>query len=122
MNAAFEKFSAIADEALAHQHKIVSEEGTKIKIITRILTECLGWSFADIAAETAHENGYLISSDGKGALLVEAKRIGGLEIVTTDKTKMKHLKVAGPALARAIPGIDQAASYSMPNGLLVSLL
>ena len=57
MNAAFGN-SAIADEALAHHHKIVSEEGTKIKIITRILTECLGWSFADIASETAHENGY----------------------------------------------------------------
>ena len=55
MDAAFETFSAIAKEARAKHNKIISEEDTKIKIITRILTECLGWSFTDIAAETAHE-------------------------------------------------------------------
>lgn len=35
---------------------------------------------------------------------------------------MRHLKLAGPALAKVMPGIDQAASYSMPNGLPVSVL
>jgi predicted type IV restriction endonuclease len=125
MDAAFEIFSTIAKEALAQQEKIVSEEDTKIQIITRIVTECLGWAFTDIAAESAHENGYsdyLVSNDGKGALLIEAKRIGALDVSTAEKTRVRYLKLAGPALTKAMPGIDQAASYSMPNGLPVTVL
>ncbi|MEZ5790058.1 MAG: cold shock domain-containing protein [Nitratireductor sp.] len=122
---AYGKCSAIAEEALKHLDKIRSEEDTKIRIINRMLTECLGWAFADVAAETAHENGYsdyLISNNGKGALLVEAKRIGALEITTAEKNKVRHFKLAGPALAKSMSGIDQAARYSMPNGLPISVL
>jgi cold shock CspA family protein len=125
MDAAYEKASAIADETSAQLENIRSEEDAKIKIITRILTECLGWSFADVAAESAHENGYsdyLIKKDGKNALLVEAKRIGALEITTAERGKVRYLKIAGPALSKTVAGIDQAASYSMPNGLPISVL
>lgn len=125
MDLAFGKASAIAAEALSDVEKIKSEEDTKIRIITRILTDCLGWSFSDIAAEVRHESGfsdYLISHSGKSALLVEAKRIGALEISTAERSKIRHLKISGPALAKAMSGIDQAASYSMPNGLPLTVL
>lgn len=122
---AYEKANTIIGEAVSSIDRIRTEEDTKIQIITRILTECLGWAFADIAAETAHENGYsdyLISNAERGALLVEAKRVGRLEISTAEKSKVRHLKLSGPSLTKVMQGIDQAASYSMPNGLPVSVL
>jgi GTPase SAR1 family protein len=125
MDAAFAKASAIVGDARASLDTIHTEEDAKIRIVTRIFTECLGWDFTDIAAETAHANGYsdyLISNSGKGALLVEAKRPGVLDITTAEKGKVRHLKLSGPALAKVSTGIDQAASYSMPNGLPVSVL
>ncbi len=125
LDSAFVAASKILTDAKVNLQRIRTEEDTKIQIITRILTECLGWNFSDIAAETAHENGYsdyLVSSHNKGSLLIEAKRAEGLVIGTSETTKMRTLKLLGPGLTKVMTGIDQAASYSLPNGLPISVL
>jgi len=119
------KAVSLAEECKANIESIRSEEDAKFKIISRFLTEILGWETHDIALESAHDTGfsdYLISHTGEGALLVEAKRVGEITIKTSETSKVRHLKIEGPALAKTMAGIDQAASYSMPNGLPVSVL
>jgi len=105
--------------------KIKSEEDTKIQIINRVLTECLGWSTTSIRAESHHENGfsdYIIEDDEKPILLIEAKRIGVFEIDVAEKNRMRNLKISGTGLKGAMKGIDQAFNYSSPNGIPITVL
>ena len=89
------KASGIAEEALAHLQKIRTEEDTKIKIITRILTECLGGGLSPILRprsphmRTASSD-YLITADGKGSLLVDAT-----PFTTPVGVKPKNSRVTG---------------------------
>lgn len=125
LDAAYEAAKAIVEQVSGDQIGVHSEEDTKLKIITRLLTEALGWSFADIQAEKKHENGfsdYLITAAGKSALLVEAKRIGTLQVGTAEPGRPKEFKLSGPALKKCMEGIDQAAGYAAPNGLPVAVL
>ena len=104
---------------------IVSEEDAKIQIITRIFNECLGWSFKDFNAENHHENGYsdyILSDERKSVLLVEAKRIGKIEIDTSERNKVRHLKISGSGLKKTIAGRNQAVSYAAPNGISIAVL
>lgn len=122
---AFDAANAIFQEFVEHGDTIVSEEDAKIRIINRILTDSLGWNFEAIRAETRHENGYsdyILLNEDRPAFLVEAKRIGRLGLNTADKSKRKYLKISGPALKGAMPGIDQAFSYSATNGIPVSVV
>ena len=125
LDSAFEKTKSIMDEVLQNVSNINTEEDAKIQIITRVITEGLNWSFSDIGAEVKHENGYsdyLLSNDGRPTLLVEAKRTGSIHIGTSEKKRVRHLKISGPGLKNAFSGIDQAASYATPNGLPVAVL
>ena len=125
LDAAFEKTKNIVDEALQNISNIKTEEDSKIQLITRIITEGLNWSFSDIRAEKKHENGYsdyLLSIDNEPTLLIEAKRIGIIEIETTENNHLRHLKISGPGLNNALPGIEQAASYATSNGLSIAIL
>jgi len=125
MDVAFENTKRIIDDALRNISNVKTEEDTKIQIITRIINEGLNWSLSDIGAEVKHENGYsdyLLANNGKPALLVEAKRIGSLEIGTIEKDSLRHLKISGPGLKKVLSGIDQAASYATPNGLPIAVL
>ncbi len=122
---AFEKAQSIVKDAQANLDGIRTEEDTKIQIILRLLTESLGWFQSDISAETKHENGYsdfILSNDNKAALLIEAKRKGSISVGTSEKDRLRELKIAGPALSDATAGIDQAANYATPNGLQVAVL
>lgn len=122
---AHERAKTIVADATGNLSRIATEEDAKIQIINRFLMECLGWRPEDIGAEVRHDNGYsdyVLSDQEKARLLVEAKRVGELEIGAQEKAKIRHLKIAGPALTSAIPGIDQAASYAAPEGLPIALL
>ena len=124
-NEAYEKFLEIHDEVQENFENISTEEDAKIQIITRVLTECLGWSFSDIGAERANGKGYsdyLVKVAGQNVLIVEAKKIGGIKISVGDKAVQKDLKLNGPALSQATEGISQAASYAQPNGVPVAVL
>ncbi|WP_306127894.1 AAA family ATPase [Roseovarius sp. MMSF_3350] len=125
LDKAYETVLVIRDEVNANLDNILTEEDAKIQIINRVITECLGWNFAEIGAERAHESGYsdyLVTLAGRNALIVEAKRVGRMEIRVADKAVQKNLKLDGPALADTTKGISQAASYAQPNGVPVGVL
>lgn len=125
LDEAYQKILVIRDEVHGNIDNILTEEDAKIQIITRVITECLGWSFAAIGAERAHENGYsdyLVTVAGLNALIIEAKRIGRIDIRVADKAVQKNLKLNGPALSETNDGVSQAASYAQPNGVPVAVL
>ncbi|EFN8792577.1 ATPase, partial [Escherichia coli] len=119
------KFLKIMSDVNHNITKIQSEEDAKIQIITRILTETLGWMHSDIACETAHDNGfsdYILSTDDHPSFVVEAKKIGILEVETAQKNTVRYLKISGSALKKCETGINQAFSYASPNGIPLSIL
>tara|TARA_R110002012_G_scaffold66614_3_gene174181 strand:+ start:318 stop:3275 length:2958 start_codon:yes stop_codon:yes gene_type:complete len=125
LDIAEETFLRLKSEIESNLENILSEEDTKIQIIIRILTECLGWSHSDISAENRHDNGYsdlILKVKGAPILLVEAKRIGKIEIGTTEREKRRLLKLSGTAMKSAMSGVEQAASYASPNGLPIAVL
>ncbi len=125
LDASFKTAQEIISVARNNIANIRSEEDTKIQIINRLLCEALGWLTSDLSAETHHENGfsdYILSIRKTPALLIEAKRIGLLEIGTSEKDKIRHLKISGVGLKKVEQGIDQAFSYAAPNGLNLTIL
>ena len=121
----FVSLKEIVTDATESMAAILSEEDTKLQIITRILTEPLGWMVKDISAERKHDNGYsdyVVTSSGRSAILLEAKRIGSLELPLANKGKCLALKLDGPALLKVKQGIDQAATYASPYGIPVAVL
>lgn len=125
LDEAHEKFLEVQSEASSNIDEILTEEDAKVQIITRVLTECLGWKFSDIGTERKHQNGfsdYSITNNKKNCLLVEAKRIGRVPILVTDKAVQKNLKLNGPGLIKCDDGILQAASYASPKGFPVAVL
>lgn len=125
LDEAYQRFISIRDEVSSNLENILTEEDAKIQVITRIITECLGWQFSDIGAERKHDNGfsdYMISSAGKNHLIIEAKRMGRVPVSVTDKAVQKNLKLNGPGLTKCRDGIIQAASYAQPNGVPVAVL
>lgn len=125
LDQAYQNFLTIKDAVHENTEGILTEEDAKVQIITRVFTECLGWGFPDIGSERKHDSGfsdYLISSSNRNALIVEAKRIGRVEVNVSDKAVQKNLKINGPGLSKAHKGISQAASYAQPNGVPIAVL
>ena len=94
-------------------------------MINRLLNECLGWPYSDFRAERHHDSGYsdyVLVNDDSPVLLIEAKRMGIIEIATTERDKVRYLKLKGSGLKKANKGIDQAASYAAPNGIPIAVL
>lgn len=119
------KMHEIHKSAVDNLENIETEEDVKIQIINRILHECLGWPYSDFRAENHHENGYsdyILVDNQKPVLLIEAKRLGVFEIKTAEKNNVRHLKISGSSLKDAMNGIDQAASYSLANGIPITIL
>jgi cold shock CspA family protein/GTPase SAR1 family protein len=124
-DSAFAKLKEIVDSAKGNISNIQSEEDAKIQIINRILTDALGWLHTDIRAESKHDNGfsdYILADNETPSLLIEAKRLGIIVIESAEKAKVRHFKISGTSLKKAIDGIDQAYSYAAPNGLPVAVL
>lgn len=121
---AFQSARRIVETAMDHLDQIKTEEDTKLQIITRFLTEALGWKHTDISAEQPNQNGfsdYVVCRDGQAAFVLEAKKIGTLTIATHTSAK-SYYKISGPVLKPAIEGIRQAASYCHPLGIQLSVL
>lgn len=121
---AFESAQQVIAVAADHLEQIKTEEDAKLQIINRILTEVLGWNHADISAEQSNENGYsdyVVSRDGQPSFVLEAKRVGAINIATHTTAK-SYYKISGPVLKPAIEGVRQAASYCHPLGIQLSVL
>jgi len=120
-----EKFKVVKAEVDGNINNIISEEDSKLQIINRVLVEVLGWSHANISCENKHENGfsdYIISENDNPIFLIEAKRIGKLNISTANTNKVRYLKLSGSSLKDCMDGINQASSYCTVNGILLSVL
>ena len=90
----FERTQAVMQDVEASLEGIKTEEDAKIQIINRLLVECLGWAFKDIGAERQHDNGYsdyVLFDDERQCILVEAKRIGELEIDGQVRDRLREL-------------------------------
>jgi hypothetical protein len=125
LDSAFERAARILEDANSNIAHISTEEDTKLQIITRILTDCLGWQFSDIGSEVKHDNGfsdYVLRDNDCEVLLLEAKRLGKLNVSVQENTKLRILKLNGPALRGSVEGVSQAANYASPNGLPVAVL
>lgn len=125
INEAEERARAIVSDVLQNLENIESEEDAKIQSVNRMLSESLEWPFSDFRAERHHENGfsdYLLCIKDNPALVIEAKRLGVIDVATADKSRVRYLKVSGSSLKSALPGIEQAASYATPNGLPIAIL
>jgi len=98
-----EKASKIKNDVYQNMENIVSEEDAKMQIINRLINEALGWPITDFRAENKHDNGfsdYILMDNDKPAFLVEAKRIGKLEIQVAEKSKSHKLKISGSSLKK----------------------
>jgi cold shock CspA family protein/energy-coupling factor transporter ATP-binding protein EcfA2 len=124
LDRAFTAAKALIDDVEPRLGAITSEEDAKIQLITRFLTEVLGWHHSDLSAERKHDNGfsdYVIGASGQPAFLIEAKRRGTLSIATSATTR-QYYKISGPALKSTLSAIEQAASYSAPEGIQLSVV
>lgn len=119
--AQFEQIYAELSQGDIH---IETEQDARFQVIDRILTDVLGWKRAEIKTEPATDTGfvdYLITSEGRNILVVEAKRTS-TPLVNTHKPTMAWYKVGGSALKSAAYGLDQAKRYCCENGVLFSAL
>ncbi|MGN7438196.1 MAG: cold shock domain-containing protein [Alcanivorax sp.] len=120
-----QNFSNLKSEIAGNLQNIISEEDAKIQIIVRLLVEVLGWDHTDIGAERKNDNGFsdfILSIRGGQAFLLEAKKIGALNIATKEEDKLRYLKLNGSTLKDIQEGIEQAASYAAPHGMTIAVL
>ena len=125
LDEALESFHRIESDVAAGEDGIVTEEDTKFQIISRIIVETLGWQHSAIRAEQNHDNGYsdyVINDGQKPRILIEAKRIGLINVKLANQNQSRTLKLNGPALSNARSGIVQATSYASPHGIPIAVL
>lgn len=103
LDTALDAARKIVDAAQDNLGKIHTEEDVKFQIISRLIVESLGWSHAAVRAESRHENGYsdyIISDGEKKAVLIEAKRIGRLDIAIANKEEHRVLRLDGSSKSK----------------------
>lgn len=125
LDQAHDKLQTLMESVGENREQIVSEEDSKVQVITRILVDVLGWDTTSIGSERKHESGYsdyIMSLLGNPSFVVEAKRQGIFEISVSEKARYRSLRVSGPALRSAAPGIQQAFSYASEEGLPFAVL
>ncbi|MDA5543329.1 cold shock domain-containing protein [Yersinia rochesterensis] len=120
-----QKLKSLLSDIRGNLASIESEEDAKVQIINRIFTECLGWSFTQFACENKHDSGYsdyVMKIGEESTLVVEAKRIGILDIESSILDKYRTLKLSGSSLKKSMPGIQQAFSYASEEGIPISVV
>lgn len=125
VDVAEEKLKNILVDVRADIASIESEEDAKIKIINRIFSECLGWSFTQFSCENNHDSGfsdYILKIGGVPSLVVEAKRIGILGIESAIVDRYREFKISGTSLKSSLAGIKQAFSYASEEGVPLSVV
>jgi cold shock CspA family protein/Cdc6-like AAA superfamily ATPase len=118
-------FKLILADIKADILSIESEEDAKVKIINRIFSECLGWSFTQFSCENKHDCGYsdyVLKVGGTPSLIVEAKRIGILDVESAVLDRYRNLKISGTSLKQSMDGIRQAFSYASEAGIPIAVV
>tara|TARA_R110002110_G_scaffold60713_19_gene170836 strand:- start:1345 stop:4290 length:2946 start_codon:yes stop_codon:yes gene_type:complete len=102
-----------------------TEEDVKLKIINPVLFDILGWRFSDASTETNIDNGfadYVFNISERMCLVLEAKSMGKLNILTSENDKVRHLKLDGPVLKKCIESVKQVAAYAAPLGIPIAVV
>lgn len=120
MDEAFQRFQDLLKDVEPRWHSIISEEDAKLQLIQQIITGVLGWKLKNFSAERQHDSGFsdfIISEDGSQFFVIEAKRLGQLNVKTAEPDRFKPFKISGPALKDCLSAIEQARSYASDEGL-----
>lgn len=112
-------FDRFYPEWMESKDRIETEQDARFQVIDRMLTEVLGWAHSEIKMEPHVDSGfvdYLITSAGRGRLVVEAKRVDKL-LIDTRNPRYASYKVSGPALRSAKGGLEQAKRYCLDTAV-----
>ena len=124
LDTAFEVFSKLLAEICEYQTKMHTEEDAKFRVISRMLTEVLGWRHDEIHMEPSTLQGYsdyIISKSEYSIINVEAKKIGSLNISASDTKDIKYYKISGPALKGVRDVIAQSARDANSHGCPIAV-
>lgn len=124
MDKAKEKFDQLYSDWVQNAETVETEQDVRFKIIDRMLTDVLGWNYKEISTERHTDSGYidyLIHSEGRNRLVVEAKKQSTL-LIDTKNPRLAGYKINGPALVSAKEGIQQAKRYCIEVGVSFAIL
>lgn len=120
---AYERLLALKPEIEAALAAKSNESDTRLKVLDRFLFEILEWKREAVFTEPPTASGYidylLSIGEKRGAMVIEAKRVGLLR-PGTKGDEMMYVALSGPVLKPLLPGIKQAMTYSMENGVAVA--
>ncbi|MEO1330998.1 MAG: ATP-binding protein, partial [Pseudomonadota bacterium] len=111
---AHEAFGQIRPELEAASATDLNESDVRLRIIDRMLLEVLGWERESIQTEVSSLEGYLdyllLGDNGRGRMVVEAKRTGLLQ-PDTSNAKRAVLSLKGAVLKPLDAAAKQAIAY-----------
>lgn len=116
-------FCQLQPEIEASLQKQPNESDTRLKVLDRILFEVLNWKHEAVYTEPSTDSGFidylLTTGEGRGVLVIEAKRYGRLTPATKSNEVM-FVALSGPVVKPLLPGIRQALQYATENGISVA--
>ncbi|MBX3133016.1 MAG: AAA family ATPase [Gemmatimonadaceae bacterium] len=115
IDSALQRFSQLHGEIELYKKSVVSEQDTRVKVIDRILSDVLGWTFEDIMTESMAGSGYIdyrLCNQSLTRVIVEAKR-DGLPLLAPTARPGRSYKLSGPIFKEAATreGLQQAIRY-----------
>src|SRR5947209_7490520 len=100
-----------------------NEADTRLKVLDRFLFEVLEWKHETVFTEPSTASGYidylLTIGDRRGSMVLEAKKAGLLHPATKTKDLIT-VTLSGPVVKPLMPGIKQAMTYALENGVAVA--
>jgi hypothetical protein len=122
---AYERFLKLKPEIEAALSVKPNESDTRLKVLDRFLFEILEWKHEAVFTEPPTPSGYidylLTIGERRGAMVIEAKRSGLLHPATKSDEVM-YVALSGPVVKPLMPGIKQALTYAMENGVSVAVV
>jgi AAA ATPase domain len=120
---AYERLIGLEPEMTAALGGRPNESDTRLKILDRFLFEILEWKHEAVFTEPSTPSGFidylLTIGERRGAMVIEAKRSGLLTPATKSREVM-YVALNGPVVKPLLPGIKQALTYAMENGVAVA--
>jgi hypothetical protein len=115
---AFEAVRQLA-QAIEEQRADLNEAETRLRLIDRLLFDCLGWSAHSTAVEHHHEGQYAdyVLEEGLPVLVVEAKRTGTTFELPDGMPRVAKLETLFAATATFRPVVKQALEYALERGV-----
>lgn len=120
---AYERFLQLKPALTAAIAANPNEADTRLKALDRFLFEVLEWQHEAVFTEPPTDSGYidylLTIGDRRGAMVLEAKKVGLLQPATKSKETMV-VSLSGPVVKPLMSGIKQAMGYALENGVAVA--